>query len=394
MRRWISILLAVCAMMALCVPASAASSYNYTAQEKKDIERTLEMFHWYWYEYSGATALDVQDNNPIGIMRGLTTNPLCVDYSMYPVEQPQKFYTGSDPLHRWKGYYKTSEKSVEWVLKYMLCLNDAQIATLIARVDSGVDSGIYRYQGYYYADWPGVGGGYDVEISSVILDGNYYRVTYRAHGGEGYEDMGTRYAVFSRTAYEGKQYWSLRYIRKNKPASGMPFLDVMESDYYASPISWAYENGITAGTSDITFSPEAPCTRGQVVTFLWRASGSPAPKSSKNPFRDVPAGAYYTSAVLWAVEKGLTNGTTPTTFSPDDGCTRGQVVTFLHRLHGAPAAAGSNPFRDVPRGEYYYDAVLWAVGKGITNGTSATTFSPEATCTRGQIVTFLYRDLK
>ena len=126
------------------------------------------------------------------------------------------------------------------------------------------------------------------------------------------------------------------------------------------------------------------------MTFLWRAAGSPAPKSSVNPFTDVSTSAYYYDAVLWAVEQGITAGTGATTFSPDATCTRGQIVTFLYRADGT-TTSGSNPFTDVADNAYYADAVKWAVAEGVTAGTSATTFSPDASCTRSQIVTFLYR---
>ena len=171
------------------------------------------------------------------------------------------------------------------------------------------------------------------------------------------------------------------------------FQDLEVGAYYTNPVVWAVKNGVTNGTSATTFSPNATCTRAQVVTFLWRAEGSPEPQSAANPFTDVKRDDYFYKAVLWAVENGITNGTSATTFSPGDGCTRAQVVTFLHRTEGSTAAGSANPFTDVPAGQYYTDAVLWAVAKNITNGTSATTFSPNATCTRAQIVTFLYRDL-
>ena len=172
-----------------------------------------------------------------------------------------------------------------------------------------------------------------------------------------------------------------------------PFSDIKPSEYYADAVAWAVEKKITNGTSATTFSPDETCTRGQIVTFLWRAAGEPKPAGSTNPFTDVKASEYYYNAVLWAVEQGITTGTSATTFSPNDGCTRGQVATFLWRFAGKPTAAVSNPFADVKAGTYYYDAILWAVENGITNGTSATTFEPESTCTRGQIVTFLYRCL-
>ena len=178
-----------------------------------------------------------------------------------------------------------------------------------------------------------------------------------------------------------------------------PFADVPEGQYYYEPVLWAVNHSpqITNGTSPTTFSPNATCTRAQVVTFLWRAMGQPEPTKTDNPFTDVKEGQYYYKAVLWALEKGITTGTSATTFSPNSGCTRGQVVTFLHRAQGTPTPGSSvKPFTDVKAGQYYYEAVLWAVNHSpqITTGTSATTFSPNATCTRGQIVTFLYRSMK
>ena len=171
-----------------------------------------------------------------------------------------------------------------------------------------------------------------------------------------------------------------------------PFTDVKEKDYYYEPVLWAVANSITTGTSKTTFSPDNPCTRAQVVTFLWRAAGSPEPTQTNHPFTDVPAGQYYYKAVLWAVEEGITAGTSKTTFSPDESCTRAQVVTFLWRAAGEPTPQkNDNPFSDVPQGQYYYNAVLWAVEEGVTAGTSKTTFSPDEPCTRGQIVTFIYR---
>ena len=167
------------------------------------------------------------------------------------------------------------------------------------------------------------------------------------------------------------------------------FTDVPANAYYAGAVSWAVANGITDGTGTGTFSPDAQCTRAEVVTFLWRAMGSPEP-SGDNSFTDVPADSYYSKAVQWAMEEGITSGTGADTFSPDAVCTRAEVVTFLMRaLDGQ--GAGSAGFSDVPAGSYYSEAVAWAVANGTTEGTSATTFSPDAQCTRAQIVTFLYR---
>ena len=173
-----------------------------------------------------------------------------------------------------------------------------------------------------------------------------------------------------------------------------PFTDVPSGAYYEDAVIWAVNNGITGGTSATTFAPDGFCTRAQAVTFLWRAAGSPTPKSAAMPFTDVPAGSYYYDAVLWAIESGITKGTSDTTFSPNANCSRGQIVTFLWRSQKSPDAAAANPFTDVAANAYYTSAVLWAVEKSITGGTSATTFSPSANCTRAQIVTFIYRCMK
>ena len=171
-----------------------------------------------------------------------------------------------------------------------------------------------------------------------------------------------------------------------------PFTDVKESNFYYESVLWAVENEITKGTSATTFSPNEFCTRAQVVTFLWRAAGCPEPESTVCPFADVEADDYFYKAVLWAMENGITSGATKTEFSPDAKCTRAQIVTFLHRSIGSPKPESTeNPFRDLPSGEYYSEAVLWAVENGITKGTSADTFSPKANCSRAQVVTFLYR---
>jgi len=174
------------------------------------------------------------------------------------------------------------------------------------------------------------------------------------------------------------------------PQTGV-FVDVATGSYYEDAVDWAVENGITQGTDDTHFSPDGICTRAQAVTFLWRAAGSPKPETRTMPFTDVPAGSYYYDAVLWAVENDITKGTSDTTFSPNMTCTRAQIVAFLWRSEKSPAAGTANPFADVKSAAYYADAVLWAAKKDITRGTTNTTFSPDADCTRSQIVTFLWR---
>ena len=174
------------------------------------------------------------------------------------------------------------------------------------------------------------------------------------------------------------------------PQTGV-FVDVATGSYYEDAVDWAVENGITKGTDDTHFSPDGICTRAQAVTFLWRTAGSPKPEIRTMPFTDVPVGSYYYDAVLWAVGNGITKGTSDTTFSPNMTCTRAQIVAFLWRSEKSPAAGTANPFADVKSTAYYADAVLWAVKENITKGTTSTTFSPNADCTRAQIVTFLWR---
>jgi hypothetical protein len=169
------------------------------------------------------------------------------------------------------------------------------------------------------------------------------------------------------------------------------FSDVMEGQWYSDAVDWAVENGITNGVSEGEFAPGKTCTRAEIVTFLWKEAGKPAPTTSCQ-FSDVAAGSWYAEAVSWAVENGITNGTSDTTFSPNAVCTRAQIVRFLWNKENEPQAAATCAFDDVKSGSWYEEAVSWAVENGITNGTSATDFSPNGQCTRAQAVTFLYRE--
>ena len=177
--------------------------------------------------------------------------------------------------------------------------------------------------------------------------------------------------------------------------SSNPFTDVAEGKFYHDPVLWAISQDpqITTGVTDTTFEPDRSCTRAHVVTFLWRANGCPEPANLTSHFKDVKdTSKYYYKAVLWASEQGITTGYSDGTFRPNDECTRGQVVTFLWRAKGQPAPTStSNPFSDVPAGKYYTTAVLWALENDITTGRTATTFDPDGVCTRGHVVTFLYR---
>jgi len=176
-----------------------------------------------------------------------------------------------------------------------------------------------------------------------------------------------------------------------EPEPTSPFADVQPDDYFFDAVVWAVEQGVANGNGQANFGPDDDCTRGETMFILWRAAGSPAPSSSTSPFADVRAGDYYHDAVLWAVGQGITNGVSADAFNPGDIVTRGQIVTFLYRAMKARDIGGANPFTDVPESQYYAAPVRWAVGMGITNGTTDTTFSPDQTCKRAHIITFLYR---
>ena len=172
----------------------------------------------------------------------------------------------------------------------------------------------------------------------------------------------------------------------------MLFADVKQVDYFYGAVQWAVENGITNGVSDTLFNSGADCTRAQAVTFLWRAAGAPEPVNADS-FTDVLKDSYYAKAVAWAVENGIASGVSATEFAPDATCTRAQIVTFLWRAEKAPAVDAESAFTDVESDAYYADAVQWALKNGVTNGISASAFNPDASCTRAQIVTFLWRTL-
>ena len=183
-------------------------------------------------------------------------------------------------------------------------------------------------------------------------------------------------------------------FKASAPTGKNPFVDVPAGSYYEDAVVWAVEKGITSGTSAVTFDPNGNCTRAQAVTFLWRAAGSPAPKTKVMPFTDVPSGSYYYDAVLWAMEQGITKGTSDTMFSPDATCTRAQIVTFLWRANGSPAVSGNSAFTDVAADAYYAAAVTWAEKNDVTGGIGGGLFGSNNNCTRAQIVTFLYRAMK
>lgn len=220
---------------------------------------------------------------------------------------------------------------------------------------------------------------------NVIWNSSNPSVASVANGAVIAKKAGT--ATITATSVDG-DFQSKCVVKVIKPKV---FSDVPSGSYYGEAVDWAVENEVTSGTSDSTFSPDMVCSRGQCVTFLYRAAGSPSVSGIANPFTDVKASDYYYKAVLWAYKNNITTGTSATNFSPDAECSRGQVVTFLWRSVGKPKGKSNNPFSDIDLTQYYGNAVLWAVENNITTGTSKTTFSPGMACSRAQIVTFLYR---
>ena len=248
--------------------------------------------------------------------------------------------------------------------------------------------------------------GYNYGGSVKTTDKFYYNATASQNALSDVAFLASRYAKTGETVYipftiyarygtTGTGTRQLTGTVAIKIGQTMNFIDVKTTDYFYNSVKWAVGKNITNGTSSTTFSPYKSCTRAEIVTFLWRAAGSPEPTVTRNPFRDVNAVTHssYYKAILWASQKGITSGTSATAFSPDQVCTRAQIVTFLYRYAGQPSGYYSNPFKDVGATSEasYYKAILWAVGKGITTGTSATTFSPYASCNRAEAVTFLYR---
>lgn len=248
--------------------------------------------------------------------------------------------------------------------------------------------------------------GYNYGGSVKTTDKFYYSATASQNALSDVAFLASRYAKTGETVYipftiyarYGSTGTGTRQLTGTvaiKIGQTMNFIDVKTTDYFYNSVKWAVNKGVTTGTSSTTFSPYNPCKRAEIVTFLWRAAGSPEPTITRNPFKDVNAVTHssYYKAILWASQKGIAAGTSTTTFSPDQVCTRAQIVTFLYRYAGKPSGYYSNPFKDVSATNEasYYNAILWASGKGITTGSSPTTFSPYASCNRAEAVTFLYR---
>ena len=254
-----------------------------------------------------------------------------------------------------------------------------------------------------YAITASAGEGGSISPSGAVRVERGDSQTFTIRAGEGYEisdvlaDGRSVGAVSSYTFENVRERHTIRAVFTTQiedpdtPLTDAPFTDVPADAWYAQPVQWAVENGITSGTGAGTFSPDMACTRAQIVTFLWQAAGRPQPAGSGNPFADVKESDYFYTAVLWAVEQGITAGVSEDSFAPYATVTRGQTVTFLYRAAGSPAVTEGGSFADVEDGAWYADAVAWAAAQGITAGVSADAFGPNASCTRAQIVTFLYR---
>lgn len=272
--------------------------------------------------------------------------------------------------------------------------------TISARPSSGGSGGSYTAPTYPVSSMSASNGSVSCSTSSAAK-GSTVTITVKPESGYRLASLTVRDSngnVIAVTKQADDRYTfvmpngkvSVEPVFERITASLISFVDVKSGDYYFDAVQWAVEKGITEGTSATTFSPDMSCTRAQMVTFLWRAAGSPAPKSMVNPFTDVTASDYYYNAVLWAVENSITTGVSADRFAPGATVSRAQTVTFLYRAAGSPAS-GSSSFSDVSASDYYAAAVAWAVQNGITTGTGNGKFSPEQDCTRAQIVTLLYR---
>jgi len=295
------------------------------------------------YDYQQASAQAATDRHSSNILEGMVLHPSCCDFSVCPGEQPREFWGERDPLGKWESYARHSIATVEWALQnvYNCPQKDVEI---LERTLLTENKEVYRLNGYYYVEIGGLGSGQQVRIREIKAIGARYQVAYDLRN---YNDQWEKfYALVDQKNGPQGPYWSLYYLTKlaagRNPLVTGGFADVDPDGYYAVSIVWAVENGITNGTGTASFSPDAACTRGQIVTFLWNCAGKPEPTSAYNPFSDVRPSDYFYKAVLWAVEKSITSGTGASTFSPYKTCARSEAVTFLWRSKGQPSDVGVN----------------------------------------------------
>lgn len=399
MKKILSMLLAVCLCVG-CLPLSAGASGNLSLEDQEALKKFLTQFaisglNEFNYE-KASDCIETPYGRQNTILTSLVTNLVvsACDFSVYPGERPEEHWHEPDPLGMFAipAYGKFPISTVDWVLSNIFNCSQKHIDNMkesFARINRHV----YILGKYYYVSIAGVGTGTSIEITKMKSIGQKYQVIYNVRNYSSPPEK--HYAIVELKNIDGKKYWSLyantRLQNNTDPIALGGFVDVAINSYYATPVLWAVEKKITSGTSATKFSPNNGCTRAQAVAFLWRAAGEPEPQGAEMSFTDVKVGDYYEKAVRWAVENNITAGTSATRFSPNSTCTRAQIVTFLWRMKGAPAVGGVSPFLDVPPSLYYAGAVAWAVENGITEGTSANYFSPHNDCSRGQIVTFLYR---
>ena len=388
MKRTLLALLVLALLLGL-LPVGA-SAVSLSSADQKALDDLLSYYEWYGMDYNCTDAAAYhKDAWRPNLLSAVVIHPACVRSSRYPVTV-QENWMKRDPKGRWDSYSRISVADAHWLLTNIFHCSAEAIAKM--RADLANSKQMYEQGGYYYAQLMGVGDGFYTKNLRAYAYGKLYLLSFQMYSDPDEYFQGSKYAVVGKVTADGMSFWSLYYYGDTQP-SDTGFLDVDDEAYYAPSVEWALDKEITAGVSDYSFAPNARCTRAQAVTFLWRAAGRPEPKTKNNPFSDVPAGAYYETPVLWAVENGITNGTGPDRFSPDSPCTRAQIVTFLHRAAGSPAPKNTVTFSDVAAGSYYETPVAWAVEKEITNGTGGGKFSPEAYCTRAQMVTFLQRFL-
>lgn len=393
-KRIFALVLSLALSLGCLTGIASASAVTRGSAEYTALENFLAQLGWWRgsssYDSEKATANCPVEYGAKNILEAMLSagSGYCYNDALYPGEARAELWYTKDPLGKWESHWKTNAEKVDWILQNIFNCSDSAIATLKSSVLSGSQT-IYAQDGYYYSQIGGVGGGYTASITDLTASGSKYLVTYNLKSM--YETASQpRYAVVEQKSISGKNYWSLYYNTAlqngQSPAKTGGFLDVEQTAYYCGPVLWAVENGITAGTGTTTFSPNVTCTNGQILTFLWRANGEPEPTIT-NPFSDISVSDYYYKAALWASAHGLVSGTI---FDADVPCTRAMTVTYLWQLSGSPAV-GSSTFSDTPVNADYAQAIAWAVSQGITSGTGNNQFSPGATCTRGQIVTFLYR---
>ena len=386
-RRLVSALLILCLLAGL-LPA-AASAVSLSSADQNAISELLSYYEWFGADYNCTNpTVSTKNEWKRDLLMAVVIHPACVRLSSYPVTV-REYWSKADPKGRWDSHSEISSADANWLLKNIFHCTDIDIAAMRSKLASARYA--YYQNGVYYAALYGVGDGYEVKNMQISQYGKLYLVRFQTYVYPN-DYLHTRYAVVGKENIGGKDYWSLYYWNETKP-SDTGFLDVDDNAYYAPSVYWAVDRGVTNGVSDYAFAPGRSCSRAQAVTFLWRAAGCPAPGSTACPFKDVSSNAYYYTAMLWAVENGITKGVSADRFAPDQTCTRAQIVTFLYRAAGSPEVSGSRTFSDVPAGAYYEKAVRWAVANKITTGTSETRFSPNANCTRAQMVTFLQRFL-